>query len=37
MGDLIQGRSGLVHLTEVAVMLFGFEQPRFFSFTLVGI
>jgi hypothetical protein len=33
MGDLVQGRSGLVLLSEVAGMVFGFGSPRFFSFT----
>jgi hypothetical protein len=33
MGDLMQGRSGRVLLSDVAGMLFGFGGARFFSFT----
>jgi hypothetical protein len=32
MGDLMREQLGKVHASEVAVMLFVFGKPRFFSF-----
>jgi hypothetical protein len=37
MGDLGQGRSDQVHLSEAAGMLFGFGKPCFFSFTVAPV
>jgi hypothetical protein len=34
MGDLNQGRTGKVLSSEIAVTVFVFGRPRFFSFTL---